>query len=689
MARHGGKAVVTRRRSAAGPKPGAVVAAASSRHDAPAGASRPGSEAAPVTSAYLPLRDYALIGDCHGAALVSRSGSIDWCTFGRFDSAPVFCRILDANRGGSFSVEPTVSFTSEPLYVAGTNILETTFRTADGSVRLIDFMPVGRREGAGLHDYVTLEAPAAVVRIIEGVEGRVPLRIRFDPTSDYGAHRPTLATMESGVTSSDGTQLRAAMNFRVEGISGAICDLEVAAGDRHELVLHAAMTRAPDLSAAELLRITRSFWEEWSAYSRYSGEQREAVVRSALALKLMTYAPSGALVAAPTTSLPEAIGSERNWDYRYCWLRDSTLTLYALSVLGYSGEAKRFHDYLLTACHSSYPRLQIMYGIDAEPELPERTLEYLEGYERSRPVRIGNAAHDQKQHDVVGEVVGWAHLYEALGGRLGKNTKGFVVELANRVLDEWQEPDSGLWESRAEPKRYVYSSVMSWVALDRAARLVGSRSQKRQWKDAADEIVKVVLSEGVDGGGSLVAALGETDIDAALLRVPFTGFPLEQPTIEATVERVRNELAEGPFVNRYAADDRLKGREGAFLLCSFWLVDALLWLGRTVEARRNFEQLLDAANEVGLYSEEIDSATNALLGNFPQAFTHLALIHTATLFELAGDDPDAIRATDARLAKKLVGATAGPFAAWRAFRQSGRLGRFRSSRDSMMPRKAR
>ena len=642
-----------------------------------------------ASAAYVPIRDYALIGDCHGAALLSRSGSIDWCTFGRFDAAPVFCRILDATRGGSFSIQPGVAFATEQRYVAGSNILETTFRTEHGSARVTDFMPVGRREGSRLHDYVTLEAPAALVRIIEGIDGHIPLRILFDPTSDYGAHRPVLAAMESGVTASDGTQLRAAMSFRVEHLGGAVCDIEVRAGDRHELVVHGVMTRAPAVSAAELLRVTRAFWEEWSGYTRYSGSHRDAVLRSALVLKLMTYAPTGALVAAPTTSLPEAIGGERNWDYRYCWLRDSTLTLYALSVLGYSGEAKRFHDYLLTACHSSYPKLQIMYGIDAEPELPERTLDHLEGYAQSRPVRIGNAAHDQKQHDVVGEVVGWAHLYGALGGRLGRKTKEFVVELADRACEEWRQPDSGLWEARGKRKRYVYSQVMSWVALDRAATMSGSRGQKRRWRETAGEIVARILAEGVDGSGSLVATLGGSDLDAALLRVPFTGFPIEPSTVEATVLRIQNELADGPFVRRYSADDGLRGAEGAFLLCSFWLVDALLWLGRVEEARRNFAQLLESANDAGLYAEEIDPTTRAFLGNFPQAFTHLALIHTATLFEIVSAEPDAVRSTDAKLAKKLVGATAGPRALWAAFRQSGRLGRFRSSRRSMMPARAK
>ena len=633
---------------------------------------------------YVPLRDYAMIGDCHGAALVSRFGSIDWCTFGRFDGSPVFCRLLDATRGGSFAIQPRGAFRAASRYLPATNILETTFHTADGAVRITDFMPVGRREGAGMHDYVTLENRDAVVRIVEGVEGRVQLRVTFDPTTDYGAHRPTLAAMESGVTSSDGTQLRATIPFRVEVSRGAVSEIELAAGDRHELIVHAAMTATPREDVEDLLRTTSEFWKEWSSYIRYSGPHRDAVVRSALALKLMTYAPSGALIAAPTTSLPEAIGGDRNWDYRYCWLRDSSLTLYALSVLGFSGEAARFRDFLLRACHATYPRLQIMYGIDAEPELPERTLEHLEGYERSRPVRIGNGAHDQKQHDVVGEVVAWAHLYKQLGAHLGSNTKALVAELADRAADEWEEPDSGLWEARGEPKHYVYSKVMSWVALNRAATLSRSLRKKRQWRSVSKEIQARIEREGIDPvTGSLRAVFGEDDLDAALLRVPFTGFPLERSTFEATVRSVESELAEGPYVRRYATHDELRGHEGAFLLCSFWLVDALLWLGRRDEAKQNFTQLLESSNDLGLYSEQIDPATGAFLGNFPQAFTHLGLIHSASLFQLRDDA--AIHATDAQRAKQLVGSTAGPLAIWNAFRQSGRIGRFRSSRASMMP----
>ncbi len=634
-------------------------------------------------SLYPPIRDYALVGDCHGAALVSRAGSIDWCTFGRFDDAPMFCAILDARRGGSFHIRPAADFTVERAYLPATNVLQTTFRTASGTIRLTDFMPVGRVPGSSLHDYVTLRSPTALVRVVEGISGTVGVSVQYDPTIDYGRHRPLLTAMESGVAGSDGSQLRSSLAYQV-GDRGATTEIDVRAGDRHELLVYPPRARDPRASVGELLETTVAFWREWTDYIRYEGPHRDAVVRSALALKAMTYAPTGALVASPTTSLPEAIGAGRNWDYRYCWLRDSALTLYALASLGYSGEASRFGEYLLLACHASYPRLQIMYGIDGEPELPERTLDHLEGYEASRPVRIGNGAHDQTQHDVIGEVLDWAHIQRVLGSRLGENTRSFLAELADRAAAEWHKPDSGLWEMRGEPRHYVYSKVMSWVALDRACRLTGSRTKKANWRRAADEIVRVVHSDGVDRKrGTLMQAFGKPDLDAALLTIPFTGFPLAPDVYESTVDAIIEDLGDGPFVYRYRCPDGMQGKEGAFLICSFWLADALLWLGRKQEAKQRFDALLRAANDVGLFAEEIDAASGSFLGNFPQAFTHLALIHTATLFELEDRHGlDAVRADNATRARRLVGATAGPMALWNAFRQSGRIGRFRSSKAS-------
>ncbi|MBW3563624.1 MAG: glycoside hydrolase family 15 protein [Acidobacteria bacterium] len=635
---------------------------------------------------YAPIRDYALIGDCHGAALVSRTGSIDWCTFGRFDAAPAFCRILDATRGGSFSINPAGEFESERRYLEGTNILETLFRTSSGSVRLTDFMPVGRKPGSSMHDYVTLEAPFALVRILEGVEGTVPMKLLYDPTSDYGRHRSLLTTMKGGVTASDGTQLRTGIDFHVYETEGAAAQIELHAGDRRELLVYPAMARVPDIPVQQLLDVTRAFWEEWMEYSRYGGPHDAAVVRSAMALKLMTYAPTGALVASPLTSVPEAIGFGRNWDYRFCWMRDSALTLYALSVLGYSGEARRFGEYLMVACHASYPRLQIMYGIDSEAELPERSLDHLEGYAGSRPVRIGNGAYQQTQHDVPGEILDWAHLQRALGSRPRRRTRNFLAELADRTAENWSEPDSGLWEMRGEPMNHVYSKVMTWVTLDRATALTGSRKQKRGWRRTADEIVETVLARGIDPNrGTLMQSFESGDLDGSLLAIPFTGFPIDAGVFGRTVDAIREELSDGPFVYRYRTDDQLEGGEGAFLLCSFWLVDALLWLGREKEARDRLDELLAASNDVGLYSEEIDPDSKIFLGNFPQAFTHMAVIRTASLFELfEKEGVDGIRGSNTSRAKQLIGATSGPMALWDAFRQSGRLGRFWSSKQSML-----
>ncbi|HUF17763.1 MAG TPA: glycoside hydrolase family 15 protein, partial [Thermoanaerobaculia bacterium] len=391
-------------------------------------------------------------------------------------------------------------------------------------------------------------------------------------------------------------------------------------------------------------------------------------------------------VASPLTSLPEVIGGGRNWDYRFCWLRDSALTLYALSVLGYSGEAGRCGDYLMVACHASYPRLQIMYGIDAEAELPERSLDHLEGYAGSRPVRIGNGAYQQTQHDVPGEILDWAHLQRALGSRPGRRTRNFLAELADRTAENWSEPDSGLWEMRGKPMNHVYSKVMTWVTFDRATTLTGSRKQKRTWRRTADEIVRTVLSRGIDPKlGILMQSFESADLDASLLAIPFTGFPIDDGLFGRTVDAIRDELSEGPFVYRYRSDDQLEGREGAFLLCSFWLVDAMLWLGREKEARARFDELLAAANDVGLYPEEIDPDSRMFLGNFPQAFTHLAIVRTASLFELFHTEGlNGIRGNNTSRAKRLIGATAGPMALWEAFRQSGRLGRFRSSKQSML-----
>jgi GH15 family glucan-1,4-alpha-glucosidase len=577
--------------------------------------------------AYVPIRDYALIGDCHGAALVARDGSIDWCCLGRFDAVPAFWRILDADNGGFFQITPDGDVETERAYVPETNILCTTFSTASGRVVLTDFMPVGRAPGAAADDYVTLNAPGWLVRIVEGITGHVRLRVRYQP--------PKVAFDANGGSAKqakEGTVLHAYPALDEDPEAGAAVD--VGAGERRVfVVVPASISHHP---AAEmpnhLLRITQAFWQEWIGLCHYDGPYGGAVRRSALALKLMTFAPSGALVAAPTTSLPEQPGGQRNWDYRYSWLRDSALVVHALVTLGYSGEARRFCEWQRLCCIKTLPCLQILYGIGGETELPERMLDQIEGYVKSRPVRIGNAAYRQHQIDIYGEVLDWMLVYRATGARSDDTQERMAREIADYVAAHWQDPDQGIWEMRCEPRHHVHSKLMCWVALDRALRLCGPEPR---WIAARDAILNAILTRGINPQGAhLVQAFGFRATDAALLLVPTLGVPIDREIVISTVQAVERELGIGDYVRRYLTDDGIPGSEGAFLICSFWLVDALLFIGRTEEARALFRRLLSKSNDVGLYAEEIDPATEAFLGNFPQAFTHLALIGSAMKLQL-------------------------------------------------------
>jgi alpha,alpha-trehalase len=635
---------------------------------------------------YSPIGDYALIGDCHGAALVSRTGSVDWCALGRFDADPVCCRILDTRRGGFLAIQPAESFSVTRAYVDGTNILRTTFLTETGKVEMTDFMAVGRHPSAGTHNYTSLNAPGWLVRIAECQSGRVPIRVRYRPSVEFARRSAELSAAPGRVSATGGPYLyHDVPDFAVEGDT-AHADCVLSAGERHALVLTQTEAQAahPAAAASRLEAITRAFWEEWIAYCRYRGPHADAVHRSALALKLLTYAPSGAIVAAPTTSLPEGIGGVRNWDYRYCWLRDSAFTLYALAVLGYGGEGRRFSEFLARVCAISYPDLQIMYGVDAETDLDEEILDHLSGYRDSRPVRVGNAAYRQRQIDVYGEVLDWAYLYRRLGGMLDSTGRKLLTVLADFVAANWREADAGLWEMRAEPRQHVHGKIMSWVALDRALRLLGAN---RLWETERDAIAADVQQNGIDRhSAALVQAYGFPVPDAALLLTPLLGFPLPVETLQATVDFVERHLRDGIFVHRYLADDGLPGEEGAFLICSFWLVDALLFLNRGEEAEALFEQLLACGNDVGLFSEEFDRNGDELLGNFPQAFTHLGLIGAASHLELfQRHGPEALRGTHADRARRLVTATLGWRGIWAAMRTSGRVGRVRSSKRSVLP----
>ncbi len=629
-----------------------------------------------------PIRDYALIGDCHGAALVSRQGSIDWCTLLRFDADPVFFRLLDKGGGAwDICVEGMVSTSRE--YLPRTNILRTRFETESGTLDVIDFMPVGRARSASVHDYVTLNAPGWLVRRLECVAGTVRVTSRLAPrAADFSVDPPDIKVENDGFLCNGGTKLWCTGNLRLES-GTAVTEFDLCEGDRQSMVLTAMEALGdPREQSDALFEATKSYWTEWTEYSRYQGPYAAAVGRSALALKLLTYAPTGALVAAPTTSLPEEIGGERNWDYRFCWMRDTTYALFALSVLGYSGEGRRFTEFLTRNCLREGSVMRIMYGLDGEPFLRERTLDHLSGYHQSRPVRVGNEAAGQRQLDVFGEVLDWAELRACLGERFDAGEKALFISVADHVCRIWQEPDQGLWEMRGGSRHFTQGKIMAWVTLDRAARLFGDRPV---WRENRDAILRAVENEGCAGNpGYLAQSFGADSTDASLLQVPLLGIPLDDALIERTIRKIEADLKKDDFVYRYRGDDGLSGGEGAFMITSFWFVEALLIMGRGDEARALFERLLGHANDVGLYSEEIDPASGAFLGNFPQAFTHLALISSAQLLSLyERDGREALRGTNADRARRLIGSTQG----WRGLAYAlirNRKFRLFSSRRSVL-----
>jgi GH15 family glucan-1,4-alpha-glucosidase len=635
-----------------------------------------------LSGRYRPIRDYAAIGDCHGSALVATDGSIDWCTLRRFDADPVFCRILDADRGGSWSIRPTGEHAVERAYLGDTNIVRTVFEAGSGRVALTDFMPVGRKLDAGVHDYVNLMAPGWVVRRLEGLEGEVEVEVRYRPSRDFARTEVTLSRDGEAIRGEGVASLFSRLDLGIDG-DVACGRVTVRAGEHHDLVLaiNTVEGRSPLERVPEFFEVTRCFWLEWLDYCRYRGPHAAMVKRSALALKLMTFAPSGAVVAAPTTSLPEEIGGSRNWDYRFSWLRDSCFTLYALAVLGYSGEAHRYNQFLGRCIHRTLPNVQIMYGITREHALDEHEFDHLEGHAASRPVRIGNAAYRQRQIDVYGQVLDLALLYDRVGGSLGEQYLRLLRTLAEFIDSHWEEPDQGLWEMRGPPRQHVHGKMMSWVAAERASRLFADSDR---WRDLAARIEREIKGQGIDPQGHYRQAF-DGGVDAATLLAPLLGFPSKRSVMEATIERVRASLGRGDYLLRYEGEDGLGGDEGAFMICSFWLVDALLSVGRVDEAAALFERLLACANDVGLYAEEIHPSNGAFLGNFPQAFTHLAVIGSACNLELVKKQgPKVLFGSYADRAERAVRATFGWRGVLAAVRQSGRIGRIRSSNRSKL-----
>lgn len=589
---------------------------------------------------YRPIRDYALIGDAHTAALVSSDGSIDWLCWPRFDSPAVFCRLLDCRRGGHFRVGPAGPLAaSERAYVEGTNVLASDFSTERGRFRLTDLMPVERLNEA--HEGEDIASHNRVLRLVEGLSGEAEVEVGFRPTFDYARAAATFKRFDGGVVASyEGQTLRLSCpgEFREDASGGIVASFNVSAGQRLWVTLSYTESEDPAAHAFDAdaeLEQTLEYWREWSGTCTYRGPYEAMVRRSALALKLLTYEPTGALVAAPTTSLPEEIGGVRNWDYRFTWLRDSALILYAMQLAGYREEATDFFRWLERLCIPCGQEMQIVYRIDGDPHLPERTLEHLAGYRGSRPVRVGNGAVGQKQLDVYGEVLDAAHLYHERARRpVAPELWEVLRYMADQTAARWREPDHGIWEVRGGPQHFLYSKLLCWVALDRAARLAargGLDGDTQLWEKTREEIRRAILTEGYDERlGAFTQAFGSRALDASALIIPQVGFlPATDPRVVSTVERIRERLTSHGLVHRYLNEDGLPGGEATFALCSFWLVDCLAQAGRVDEAREMFERVAAYANDLGLLAEEIDPVSGELFGNYPQGFTHLGLIRSA------------------------------------------------------------
>ncbi|MFE7584876.1 glycoside hydrolase family 15 protein [Streptomyces gardneri] len=589
------------------------------------------------------IDDYALIGDLQTAALVGRDGSIDWLCLPRFDSAACFAALLGDENNGHWQLAPKGATTcTARRYAEDSLVLETYWTTRTGTVKVLDFMP-------------QRDVSPDVMRIVEGVSGTVEmssvLRLRFD----YGSIVPWVRRADGhrvAVAGPDSAWLRSEPAVKTWGQQFATCSsFTVAAGEKVAFVLtwHASHEPRPDLvDPFEALELCLADWREWSARCTYRGPHRDAVLRSLITLKALTYAPTGGIVAAPTTSLPEELGGVRNWDYRACWLRDSSLTLGVLLAAGYVDEAIAWRDWLLRSVAGDPADLQIMYGPAGERRLPETTLPWLRGYAGSMPVRTGNAAVEQFQLDVYGEVMDSLFRAREAGIPAKRHAWSLQLSLLGFLESTWRDPDEGLWEVRGPRRHFTHSKVMAWVAADRAVRTLEAHptlpGDPARWRVMRDEIHAEVCAKAYDPvRNTFTQSYGSQELDAATLLIPQVGFlPPDDPRVIGTVDAVQAELLHGGFLNRYStatgAVDGLPGQEGTFLVCSFWLADALRLTGRTEEARKLFDRLVALRNDVGLLAEEYDPVAGRQLGNFPQAFSHIGLVGTA--LGLAAGEPE-------------------------------------------------
>ena len=587
---------------------------------------------------YKPISDYGVIGDMHTAALVGLDGSIDWYCAPRFDSPSVFAAILDARKGGRFQLSPVESFTTKQSYEGDSNVLTTVFETKRGKIKLTDFMPCFMEQGE-------LKGFDELHRIVDCSEGEVELRITFQPRLDYARGETILQETKEGYMAKCGAHqvnLASSVTLQVPDKDTLTTEFSLSKGQRAIFIIKwgkSSSTSVAKYDTGRKLTRTLSYWKRWVGHVKYQGPYRAQVVRSCLVLKLLQYAPTGAMVAAVTTSLPESVGTLRNWDYRYSWIRDNALSVLALSEAGASREALDYARWLINLRTHSKEELQIMMGISGEKEIPETTLDHLEGYRRSSPVRIGNAASKQLQLDIYGILADYIYFLHTLGWTTRQVYENLVRYSADQAMKEWQNSDSGIWEMR-QPRLFVESTMWCYVALDRAikmARELGYDVDWQRWEPVRKKVKSHILSEGwSEKKKAFTMVFGGEDLDAANLLMPLVGFlPARDPKMTSTIQRIREELSKDDLVYRYKIDDGQLGKEGAFTVCSFWMVDCLTRLGKLREADGLLNQLTKRSNHLGLYSEEIDPETGEALGNFPQAYTHMGLITASVHLEEA------------------------------------------------------
>jgi GH15 family glucan-1,4-alpha-glucosidase len=612
----------------------------------PTGTASPASAASTAQGASLPIADHAMLADCNSAALVTTEGSIDWLCLPRYDSDAVFARILDPG-AGHWSITPAGEYKTTRRYLPGTLVLETTFQTPGGTVRLLDALAFA--EGQRQHD-LGLDAPHEVLRLVEGVSGSVELEMELAPRPEYGLVRPLFRRTEWGGRTFGGpNQIAVAATVPVEVKDATMtASFTVSADEQAGFSLRWAPVESPAPDPCPAGRVgdritdTAEGWRTWEAeHSIYEGPHRDLVKFSSRVLKGLTYRPTGAIVAAATTSLPEDTGGERNWDYRYAWIRDASLTLEALYIGACSDEAEEFVSFMTSSAGGRVDggSLQIMYGIGGEHDLSERELPHLRGWRDSRPVRVGNGAWNQTQLDVYGELLNSLFLYREKLGDLHPEIQRFVAELADAAARGWKQRDAGMWEMRGEPQHHLSSKVLCWTALDRAVRMadqLGDHARTGEWAAERDAIREAVVTRGWSAKrGAFAQAFDSDELDAAALLMPLVGFlPATDERMKATIDAIADELTEDGLVLRYRNAeglnaDGLEGEEGTFVICTFWLVSALAQAGEVERAERLFDRLAGYANDVGLLAEEIDHESGELLGNFPQAFSHIGLIKAA------------------------------------------------------------